>query len=99
VAETNRVAVDVDELKVSSQLKSFLLADRSLGRLPGRRIRDPTAVVHEFDPAGQRFRDDAGSAPGGDATELDAAGQHEDIGCKAVPPLARRDPKHVRAAV
>ena len=99
VAEPRPVAVDVEELEVRQSVESFLLADRSLGRLDGCGVRNTTAVVRELDPSGQRFRDDAGSALGGNATELDACGQHEDVGRKAVPALMRRDPELVVAEV
>jgi hypothetical protein len=35
VAEPRPVAVDVEELEVRQSVESFLLADRSLGRLDG----------------------------------------------------------------
>ena len=40
-----------------------------------------------------------GALSSGDATELDAGGQHEDVGRKAVPALVRRDPELVVAEV
>ena len=95
VAEAHVRAVVADERHVRRAHESAGLANGRLGSLLARRVRRAAAVVLERDPAPERVAHDVGRVVGGDAAELDAARQDEDVRGEAVATLMRREPQVV----